>query len=273
MIISKKTIVILVVVFLAAALFIALKCGDRRIIVRPKVGPITDAVYALGTVKSDRWYNVRFGMSALVRKIFVEEGQDVPAGAPLLMTDSSLVFNSPFSGTVTSIAFREHEMVPAGQAVLSVHSLQKMYVRVSLDQESIVRIRKGQGAELSFENLRNETVKGLVESVFPSGSEFLVRISVDRFPPGVLPEMTCDTAIIISKKENAVMVPAASVKKGKVTLIRKGERKSQAVKTRTVDSDWVEVLENGVLPDDGILITGPAPESGKASQAKSRMAH
>ncbi len=269
--INKKLVYLLSIAAVAATIILVLTCGKNKSTVRPRTGPLVDAVYALGTVKSDLWYNVRFGMSAIVRKLYIDEGQEVPSGSALVMTDSGLIFRAPFTGTVTQIAYRESEMVPAGQAVLSVHSLRKMYVRVSLDQESIVRIRKGQEAELSFENLRNESVAGRVVSVFPSGSEFLVRISVDTFPPGVLPEMTCDTAIIVSKKENALMVPASSVKNGKLTVFRKGKKQSLEVKTRPVDEEWVEVTEGSLLPEDDILTRGPAPKRGKTSSGGKRV--
>jgi len=222
-------------------------------VTRPRVAPLVEAVYALGTVKADRWYAVRFGMSTIIRKLYVVEGQSVRRGDPLVMTDSSIVFNSPISGVVSLIGYRENEMVPAGQQVLLVSNLDDMYVRVPLDQESIVRVRKGQTAELSFENLRTEKVTGRVESVYPSGTEFIVRVNVDSFPDGVLPEMTCDTAIVIHKKERALMVPASSVTNGKITIIRKGKRMKVPVEVRAVDGQWHEILNDSVKQDDRIV--------------------
>lgn len=242
-----------VLVVIAVLLFRS--CSSNRVS-RPKVGPVVEAVYALGTVKSDRWYNVRFGMNAIVQRIFVIEGRDVAAGAPLVMTDSGAVFSAPFAGTVTLVPFREGEMAPAGQPVLSMASQKEMYVRVSLDQESIVRVRKGQQAELSFENIREEKVRGAVESVYPSGNEFIVRIAVGSFPAGVLPEMTCDAAIMIRREEKALMIPAASITNGRVTVVRKGSRSTFQAKTRAVDEEWAEVLDGSVHIDDTIIMPG-----------------
>ncbi len=222
--------------------------------VKPRIGPVVEAVYALGTVKTDRWYNIRFGMSTIVRKLYVDEGQSVTKGTPLIMTDAPVVFDAPFSGTVTSIPYREGEMAPAGQVVLTLSSLEKMYVRVSLDQESIIKVRKGQQAELSFENLRNVQVEGTVESIYPSGNEFLAKIEVKEFPEGVLPEMTCDVAIKIRQIEKAVLIPARSVVQGKITVIRKGEQREIPVETRPIDERWTEVLNDAVQPADRIIV-------------------
>jgi membrane fusion protein, macrolide-specific efflux system len=240
-------------VLIVSAVLVSRSCSSNGV-GRPKIGPIVEAVYALGTVKSDRWYNVRFGMNAIVQRIYVVEGRDVAAGAPLVMTDSGAVFHAPFAGTVTSVPFRESEMAPAGQAILTLASQKDMYVRVSLDQESIVRVRKGQQAELSFENLREEKVRGTVESVYPSGNEFIVRLAVGGFPAGALPEMTCDAAIMIRREEKALMIPSASITNGRVTVVRKGSRSTVQAKTRAVDEEWAEVLDGSVLADDRIIM-------------------
>ncbi len=253
---TRKAALAVGLIIAAALLFgFGMKCKGNGT-ARPRLGPVVEAVYALGTVKTDRWYNVRFGMNAIIQKMYVVEGQEVARGAPLVMTDSGIVFRSPFTGTVTQVAYREREMAPGGQPIVTVSSLSDMYIRVSLDQKSIVMVRKGQEAELSFENLRDEKAAGIVESVYPSENEFIVRVAARKFPAGVLPEMTCDTAIVIRKEEKALLVPAASVKKGMITVERKGKRISFRAKTRPVDEKWTEVIDGKVLLDDIIILKG-----------------
>jgi len=264
---SRRKLIILAVC--AAVIFImiiSLFYNNSGTVVRPRIAPVVEAVYALGTVKTDRWYNTRFGMNTVIRKIYVVEGQYVATGDPLLMTDSGMVFGAPFSGTVTSIAYREHEMAPTGQSVISLSSLKELYVRVSLDQESIVRVVKGQKVELSFENLRDEKVRGVVESVYPSGDEFLVRVGVPLFPEGVLPEMTCDVAIEIRGKDRALLIPLTAVKNGRVTLMRKGREITVPVSSRRIDEKWTEVLDNSVRESDRIILR--EEQSGKKRKSE-----
>lgn len=245
---------------IAAAAVIAvtsLICGFSRNSNRrahPKIGPVVEAVYALGIVKTDRWYNVRFGMNAVIQRLYVVEGREVAAGAPLLMTDSGIIFRAPFAGIITQVVFRESEMAPAGQTVMTLADTKSMYVRVSLDQKSIVLVRKGQKAELSFENLRDSRTEGIVESVYPSSNEFVVRIGVRNFPEGVLPEMNCDTAIIIRKNENAVMVPRNAIIKNEVTIERNGKRMQMKVQAKPVDREFSEILEGDIKPDDVVIV-------------------
>lgn len=250
--VNTKSLVILSAV-LILLLIIVIKSNDGETIVKPEHGPVVEAVYALGTVKTDKVYNARFGMNTIIRELYVHEGQSVEKGAPLVMGDSPFPLTAPFPGVVTVVNYLENEMAAAGQIVLTVSSITNLYVRVSLDQDSILSVRKGQRAELSFENLRNEKAEGIVDAVYLSGDEFIVRIASEKFPQGILPQMTCDTAITIRKNEDAIIIPASAVKAGKVDIIRKGKRMTVPVTIRKIDSKKAEVLNDSILPDDKII--------------------
>ena len=221
--------------------------------VKPEIGEIVEAVYALGTVKTDKLYNARFGMNTIIRKLYVQEGDFVAKGAPLVLGDTYYPLTAPFSGVISAVNYLENEMAAPGQIILTLSSTTDLYVRISLDQESILSIRKGQSAELSFENLRHEKVSGTVSSVYLSGDEFVVRITAEKFPQGILPQMTCDTAITIKKIEDALLIPASAVKNGKVEIIRKGKRMTIPVQTKRVDAKKAEVIDGSIFIDDQII--------------------
>jgi multidrug efflux pump subunit AcrA (membrane-fusion protein) len=251
--ISRPVIIIGAAIAITAAVIVIKNSGGGEKISKPEQGPVVEAVYALGTVKTDKLYNARFGMNTIIRKLYVREGDSVEKGSPLVMGDTSYPLTAPFSGVVTAVNYLEDEMASAGQIILTISSITKLYVKISLDQESILSIRKGQEAEMSFENLRNEKITGVVESVYLSGDEFIVRIAADKFPQGILPQMTCDTAITIRKNENALLIPSSAVKAGKVNIIRDGKRMTIPVSVKKIDSKRAEVLDNSILPDDRII--------------------
>jgi len=248
-IIIASTLIIITVVLISN-----FRSGET--IVKPERGPVVEAVYALGTVKTDKIYNARFGMNTIVRKLYVREGDSVDRGSPLVLGDTSYPISAPFTGVVTAVNYLEDEMAAAGQIVLTISSITNLYVKISLDQESIISIKKGQQAEMSFENLRNEKVTGIVDAVYLSGDEFIVRISAEKFPQGILPQMTCDTAITIRKNDNALMIPSSAVKGGKVNIIRSGKKMTVPVSIKKIDSKKSEVLDGSILPDDRIITTG-----------------
>lgn len=247
-------------VIISAALIISvsllLNFCNNETISKPEQGPVVEAIYALGTIKTDKLYNARFGMNTIIRRLYVREGDSVEKGSPLVMGDTSYPLTAPFTGVVTSVNYLEDEMAAAGQIILTISSITKLYVKISLDQESIIAIKKGQHAEMSFENLRNEKVNGVVEAVYLSGDEFIVRIAAEKFPQGILPQMTCDTAITIRKNDTALIIPVSAVTAGKVNIIRHGKRMIIPVSIRKIDSKKAEVIDNSILPDDKIITSG-----------------
>ncbi|BDA80945.1 hypothetical protein LPTSP3_g38750 (plasmid) [Leptospira kobayashii] len=216
-------------------------------------GSIVEAVYALGTVKPGQVYSLKFGIAASVRELFIEEGQTVNQGAPLLSNDSGIIFKAPFSGTITNLNLSKNEIVMPGIPILDLINMQKSYISVSLDQESALRVKPKQKVQLSFESLRGHVYKGEVERIYPSHGQFLVRIIAPELPEGILAEMTTDVAIEVSKKENVILVPLISVDKGKVIRIRNGKQEKIEIKLGAINSEFGELIVGDLSEADEVL--------------------
>ena len=228
-------------------------CGNGKY-QHPRRGPLVDAVYALGTVKSDRVFTVKLGVQATVRLIPVIEGQEVSPGSALMVLDTGAAITTPIGGTVTSIHCEEGETAMPGAPLLTVTDLRKRFIQVSLDQNAALRVRKGQEVRVSLESIRSLTLHGKVESVYPSNGQFLARIGTGHIPPEILPDMTADVAIIIARRENALMVPLSSLHDGELTVIRRRVPLRVRPAIGTVDGAWAELLDDSVRPDDRILV-------------------
>ena len=250
---SKKKKIILAAACVVAALFAVLHFRQNGKFVPVKKGKVVDAVYALGTVKPLVYYNLRMGNNSAISRIYVVEGSSVKTGDSLLSTSDMITMRSPISGTVTSVNFKENELVSTNSNVLSVIDMKKLYVQISLDQESVLRIKKNQTAEVSFEMLRDKKVNGRVTAVFPSDGEFLVNISLDSVPEEILPEMTCDVAVKIADRENALLIPSSAVTNEGVVVLRGGKKMTLKPKTQMIDAEWVEITDGSIKPDDKVL--------------------
>ncbi len=227
---------------------------NRNNRVKPRVGPIVEAIYALGTVKSENVYNLKMGISATVTRLHVREGQEVKKGAPLAAVDIGMLVRAPFAGTVTRIYCEEGEVVMPGVLLLTLMDLSKKFVQLSLDQNSALRVKSGLTAQLSFESLRGKLLHGTVESIYPSGGQFLARIDVKGMPQEILPEMTADVAIEVSRREKALLIPLSSVNNGSITVERDGKLRRERVSIGAVDGAWGEVLEGDILPTDFLVL-------------------
>jgi membrane fusion protein, macrolide-specific efflux system len=221
---------------------------------RPKVGPVVEAVYALGTVKSERNYNLRLGVSSSITAMYVTEGQTVKKGSPLLVTDSGVTFDAPFGGIVYKLNFEKGENVMPGIPVLTIIDPSATYILVSLDQQSAVKVKKLQAVELSFEGMRSEKSTGIVDRIYPSNSQFFARIYTSDMPRGVLPDMNVDCAITVARKDKALLIPVGAVRDGMVTLKRGVSTKKVPCKTGIVNEGWAEVLDGSVRPGDEIIM-------------------
>lgn len=248
----KKVLVPSLIVFLLFSVLYWVFWRSTPDTLNPRKGPIVEAVYALATVKSNQEYTVRFGIPSSVREIHVVEGDSVSPGELLVRTEST-TFRSPISGVVTQVSAKKGDTVMAGTPVVLVRNISDRYLLVSLEQESILRIKKGQIAEISFENLRGETIHGKVTRIFPSNSQFYVRIDVENLPPSILPDMTADTAIQIEKRENAMLIPVAAIKSGTVKIIRNGKKQEVKVKVGVANGEWAEILDGIRMTDEIVL--------------------
>ncbi len=222
-------------------------------VMRPRMGDVVESIYGLGTVTPSQVYHMRSAVVVAVRKLFVTEGDLVKEGDLLVQLDERKV-HSAIRGTVTAVAYRDGEIVPPQASVITVTNLEKLYLEVSLEQQSILRIKRSQSALVSFESLRNERIEGVVASVYPRDSQFIIRIELQKWPTGVLPGMTADVAILVGKKTNVLLVPLRSIVGGQVTRLRRGKKERLPITLGVVDGEWGEVTSDNIAQDDELLV-------------------
>jgi multidrug efflux pump subunit AcrA (membrane-fusion protein) len=217
-------------------------------------GSLIEAIYALGVVKPELDYSLKFGISSSIRELYVKEGDQVKANDPLLSNDSGVVFHSPIAGIVTKLPYSKGETIMPGIVLAEVMNWEKVYIQVFLEQESAIRVKEGQDATLSFESLRGHSYKAKVEKIYPSGGQFLVRLIPEEMPPGILPEMTTDLAIQVAKRENTILVPLKGVNNGKVLRIRNGKKEKIEIKLGAINEEKGELLSGDLIEGDEIII-------------------
>ena len=221
--------------------------------ISPRIGEVVESIYGLGTVTADQTYRFKAGFASLVTKVFVKEGDLVKPQDPLIKLDNNIMRSQIF-GTVTNLAFKDGELIAPQSSVVTVTNLEHLYLEVSLEQQSILRVKKGQTVFVSFESLRNEKFDGAVISIYPRDNQFIVRIELTKWPLGVLPGMTADVAILIGKKNNVLLIPLNSIFAGQVTRIRNNKKERVAVKLGIIDGEWGEVVSEDILEGDLLIL-------------------
>lgn len=249
-----KKYIIIPAVLLAGALALFFYKRQNYEVTQPHKGEVVEAVYGLGKVKSHQRFDVIVGLMTIVQHVYVEEGDPVKKGQPLIQFDSGAVFKAPFDGTVTLIKMRKGEIAIPHVALLRIENIQNRYIELSLEQEAALRIRKGQEAKVSFESVRGKNLRGEVTAVFPREDEFLAHVDVPELEASVLPGMTADVTVEIGKNMDVLLIPFKAVNNGMVTVERNGKWIKEKVDLGHFDGTFVEVKGDSLKLQDKIRI-------------------
>jgi multidrug efflux pump subunit AcrA (membrane-fusion protein) len=218
-------------------------------------GRIVDAVYGIGTVtaKNRLSFNPLAGSS--VGRTFVREGDAVKKGQPLLETGDGIVRRAPFDGVVNYFPYRVGENAFNSLPMIVFTDMLDRYIVVSMEQQGALRVKRGQLVKLSFDSLRQQSFEGRVSAVYSYNGNFLARIDAVNLPATVLPDMTCDVAIVISEHQDALLIPSAAFEEGHVWVKRDGALpRSVPVKLGVVDGALAEVIDGDLQPGDRVMI-------------------
>lgn len=251
---KKYLLAIPAVVVIALVLFKWNQNNKNTVLINPKIGPIKEVIYGLGTVESYHKFNFKPGVGKTLNELYVQEGQKVNKGTKLLRFEDGPTVVSPFEGTVLSIPYNMGENVFADRTVITVEDLDHLYIESHLDQVASLRVKKGMKARISFENLRNEVIEGEVLTLYPSQGQFIAKVEVKKFPKEILPGMTADVAIEVAEKEKALIIPVKAISNKSITIIRKGENIKHEVKLGVMDQEWVEEVSGEIKTDDSIMV-------------------
>ncbi|MCE3009174.1 MAG: efflux RND transporter periplasmic adaptor subunit [Proteobacteria bacterium] len=216
---------------------------------------ITEAVYGVGTVVSDKIFEHRQAIVATIRDIKVKEGDQVQRGQPLVVFDEGQVIRSAIDGVVTFLPYHILETVTPQSVVIRVQDLTHRHIEVGLEQRGAIRVRAGQTVRLSFENLRTEKYLGVVESLYPSQNQFTVRVTLkDQIPTTLLPGMTADVSIEVSEVKSALTIPIAAVTSGKVIKKVNGRKEKISLELGLQNGSEVQVVRGDLNEGDLIFV-------------------
>jgi multidrug efflux pump subunit AcrA (membrane-fusion protein) len=220
----------------------------------PKIGPIVESIYGLGTVQSDNVYTLKLGVTTMVKKLFVKEGEYVKKGQRLIQFDEEGLRSqfAPFAGSVTQINYFAGETVFPQAPILTLMDLKNRYVSVAIDQEGALRVRPKQKAVLSFESMESTPIVGSVRTIFPRQGQLVAHIEATQLPAEILPGMTADVAIVVGEKKSATLVPIKAIRQNTIRLKKEGGLTVTSVKLGIVDAEWAEILNPPLNESDVI---------------------
>ena len=182
-----------------------------------------------------------------------------------------MALTAPADGTIIRRDGEVGQYIPAGQAVFYLSCCAPLRVTAEVDEEDIPRVRIGQKVVLRADAIPGRVFDGQVSDITPRGDpvarSYRVRIKLAD-PKPFRVGMTVDANLVVSERENALLVPTTAVKDGAVWIVSDGKLHRQPVKTGVAGSGHTEILD--VLAADAQIVDGPTDELREGRGARIR---
>jgi len=181
-----------------------------------------------------------------------------------------MTMGGDLSGLLSGL-FPEQELAPgtrmqAGQAAFRIVDLHEMKVSAEVEEADIIKVRKGQRAEVVLDAYPDRVFRGTVTQVGAKGKSgstgttvFPVTIQLDRSDIPLKIGFNATVDIEASSRSGVVVVPQAAVfrsgQEAYVYVVEKGVARRREVVTGLEAEDMVEIVD-GLEPGEKVVMEG-----------------
>ncbi len=182
-------------------------------------------------------------------------------------TIAKKTIRAPFSGKLGVRLVNVGQTLRAGDAIVSLQSLDPIYVDFYLPQQDVSSIANGVTVQITSDAINNATLEGKITAINPDVDSTTrnVRVEATFSNPDekLRPGMFVDAKVILTRKRTVVFIPTSSVLYApygnSVYIVEtKPEGKTvrqQLVRLGVTQGDYVEVI-SGVNKGDEVVSTG-----------------
>ena len=165
---------------------------------------------------------------------------------------------APDSGLIIKRDGEIGQLIPANQPVFWMSCCAPLRISVEVNEEDIALVKPQQEVLIRADAFADKTFKGTVQSITPKGDPvartYRVRVAFAENTPLQI-GMTAETNIIISKHENALLVPISAIINNAVWLVRDGKLLLQKITQGAKGLTQMEILTG--VKDGDLVVTQP----------------
>lgn len=288
----KNWILIVVIVLIVGAFFLLRRGREETVYteIRPQRGSISLIVSASGVVRPRNRLEIKPPVSGRVEKVLVTEGEKIRKGEILAWMSSldraalldaaraegkeelkkweDVYKPTPIIAPLTGFIIKRS--VEPGQTITSQDAIlvmaDNLIIQAQVDETDMGKLKPGQKAKIVLDAYPEKKIQGEIEHI---AYESQIVNNVTIYQVDILPEktlgifrsgMSANVDVTISKKENALLLPATAIKerKGKKFVFVKtesGEPEMREVQTGIEDGKNVEIV-SGLEESDLVLVSG-----------------
>ncbi len=239
--------------------------------IRVSVGSITDSRKFGGTVTAKDSVYVMPSVTGELQNVAVKVGDRVEKDQVLAEVDASRdgqtyrpsLIKAPIAGIVTSFTGVEGSMVAPASPVAVIENLDNLEITISVIERYSTLIKEGNKVIVTFDAIPGETFTATVTSLSPTIESRTrtrtVKARLDAPEPRVISGMYANLNVIISTRDNVLVVPYSALSTSNdVTscyVVRDGKAVRTTVTTGIREADRVEIL-TGLKAGDILVVRG-----------------
>jgi multidrug efflux pump subunit AcrA (membrane-fusion protein) len=125
-----------------------------------------------------------------------------------------------------------------------IGNYQDFVLELQVDENDILRVQNGQKVILTLDSYKNQSFEAKITKISEIMNErsktFVVEAKFTKAPPKLFPNITFEANILLSKKENAVLIPRNYLKQDSIVTLASGEER--VVKVGLKDFQKAEIL-------------------------------
>lgn len=190
---------------------------------------------------------------------------------------SSPTIYAPISGTINGLSLQIGSVLTAqtsstgnstSQRIANIKTNATPTAVVNLNETDVPKVAIGNKATITMDAFPNQTFTGKVVSIDTTGSvssgvtTYPAYIVLDAAPNDVYPNMAVDATIILSVKDNVVLIPSAAVQtangQSTVRIMKNGSVSSVSVTIGATDNTNTEIV-SGISEGDTVVTSVTTP--------------
>lgn len=161
---------------------------------------------------------------------------------------------SAIDGKVYDIFPKEGELIAANRPIMEIGAVDRFETELQVDETDIVMVKEGQLVYYELDAIEDTVLSGVISLIYPriNTIERTAKVIASIDPSGypIYPGMALEANIVISEKENVLVLPVTFITEENEVILEDNSRKQIEIGIR--DLNYVEVV-SGLQEGDIIL--------------------
>ncbi len=172
---------------------------------------------------------------------------------------ADLTLRAPIAGTVLRQDGEIGEVVDNRQVLFWIGQPRPLRITADVDEEDIPRVRPGQTALIKADAFPDRALPGTVAEITPKGDpvtkNYRVRIALPDDTP-LLVGMSAEINLVERQQADALLIPAAALRDGRVWVVRDGRAQPQSVTPDIIGQSRVSI-SMGLAEGESVIVNPP----------------